>query len=141
MKKQLTALCVLAMTATPVIAQDNVRLNAQVHHHYKSVIHSTPYQVKVCQQHTTSGDKTGDTLGGAILGGILGKVLTGSDEGAKMGALFGGVIGHNESNAQAGTHQVCSWQTRFKDETRTIYSHSTITWRMNGREYTVNFKK
>tara|TARA_B100000287_G_scaffold418902_1_gene456461 strand:- start:2197 stop:2616 length:420 start_codon:yes stop_codon:yes gene_type:complete len=131
----------LLFAAVPAYAQDNVRLNAQIHHHYERHFIQEPYKVKVCRDKTTSGDKTGDTLGGAILGGILGKVLTGSDEGAKMGALFGGVIGHNESNAQAGTHRVCQIETKYREKEQTFYSHSTITWRMNGREYRVRFQK
>ena len=87
------------------------------------------------------GDKTGDTLGGAILVGLIGKALTGQDDGAKIGALFGGIIGHDKSNAQSGTARVCQYETRYREKTNTVYSHSTITWRMNGRTYRLNFQK
>jgi len=120
---------------------ENVNLNARVHDHFKMVFHNEPYKVKVCRDHVMSGDKTGDTLGGAIIGGILGKALTGSDDGAKIGALFGGIVGHDKSNAQAGTKRVCQLETRYREISKTIYSHSTITWRMNGRTYSVNFTK
>ena len=88
-----------------------------------------------------SGDKTGDTLGGAIIGGILGKALTGNDDGAKIGALFGGIVGHNESNKVAGTRRVCKTEIRYKEEVRTIYSHSHIEFWYEGRKYNLKFKK
>ena len=40
--------------------------------HFKQVINKTPYQVEVCTDRTTSGDRTGDALMGAIIGGALG---------------------------------------------------------------------
>ena len=139
--KKIIALSLLLTACTPVAAQDNVNLNANVHDHYKTVFIQEPYKVQVCRDKVISGDKTGDTLGGAILGGLIGKALTGQDDGAKIGALFGGIIGHDKSNAQSGTARVCQYETRYREKTNTVYSHSTITWRMNGRTYRLNFQK
>ena len=135
------ALGLLLAACSPAHAQDNVNLNAQVHHHFKTIYTQDPYKVQVCRDKVISGDKTGDTLGGAILGGLIGKALTGNDDGAKIGALFGGIVGHDKSNAQGGTARVCQYETRYKEQAQTVYSHSTITWRMNGRTYRLNFQK
>tara|TARA_A100001011_G_scaffold297496_2_gene310217 strand:+ start:956 stop:1378 length:423 start_codon:yes stop_codon:yes gene_type:complete len=139
--KKVIALGLLLTACSPVAAQDNVNLNAQIYHHYELHYIQEPYKVKVCGDKVISGDKTGDTLGGAILGGLIGKALTGQDDGAKIGALFGGIIGHNESKAQSGTQRVCHIETRYREKTQNMYSHSIITWRMNGREYNLRFQK
>ena len=120
----------------PAAAQDR-----QIFDHFKNVIEQKPYHVEVCRNVSMSGDKTGDTLGGAIIGGILGKALTGNDDGAKIGALFGGIVGHNESNKVAGTRRVCKTEIRYKEEVRTIYSHSHIEFWYEGRKYNLKFKK
>ena len=109
--------------------------------HYKMVFYSTPYSVEVCKNVTVSGDKTGDTLKGAVIGGIIGKAITGDDEGASLGALFGGIVGHNESNATSGTKRVCSIETRYKETSKQIYSHSTITFVLDNTKYTLRFQR
>ena len=109
--------------------------------HYKMVFYSTPYSVEVCKNVTVSGDKTGDTLKGAVIGGIIGKAITGDDEGAGLGALFGGIVGHNESNATSGTKRVCSIETRYKETSKQIYSHSTITFVLDNTKYTLRFQR
>ena len=121
MNKLLITMGVCLSTVSTAYAQDR-----NIHDHFKQVIEQKPYHVEVCRNVSMSGDKTGDTLGGAIIGGILGKALTGNDDGAKIGALFGGIVGHNESNKVAGTRRVCKTEIRYKEEVRTIYSHSHI---------------
>ena len=123
-------------TVSTAYAQDR-----NIHDHFKQVIEQKPYHVEVCRNVSMSGDKTGDTLGGAIIGGILGKALTGNDDGAKIGALFGGIVGHNESNKTAGTQRKCRTEIRYKEEVRTIYSHSHIEFWYEGKKYNLKFKK
>ena len=136
MKKTIIGLGFLLSSCSPAAAQDR-----QIHDHYKQIIEQKPYHVEVCRNVSVSGDKTGDTLGGAILGGILGKAITGNDDGAKMGALFGSIVGHSESNATGGTKRVCGTEIRYNEETRSIYSHSIIEFWVNGKRYSVKFKK
>ena len=128
----------LAMTlSTPVIAE-NVR--GVTEDHYKTVINQRPYTVEVCKDVTVSGDRTGDTLKGAIIGGIIGHQID-HDKGSEIGAILGGAIGHNNSNATGGTRTQCHRETRYEEEKVSVYSHSTITFWGNGREYTVRFNK
>ena len=136
MNKLLITMGVCLSTVSTAYAQDR-----NIHDHFKQVIEQKPYHVEVCRNVSMSGDKTGDTLGGAIIGGILGKALTGNDDGAKIGALFGGIVGHNESNKVAGTKRVCKTEIRYKEEVRTIYSHSHIEFWYEGRKYNLKFKK
>ena len=91
---------------------------------------------------TTSGDKTGDTLKGAIIGGIIGNNITKNvDNGGAVGALLGGMLGHNNSKATGGTRTQCNVETRYQEETREVYSHSTVTFSVDGKSYTLKFNK
>ena len=140
MKKTL-ALGLFLASCHPVNAQDNVNLNAQVHDHYKTVFIQEPYKVQVCRDKVISGDKTGDTLGGAVIGGLIGKALTGDDNAAGLGALFGGIIGHQNSQATGGTQRVCRYETRYKEESKRVYSYSIVTFWYQGQQYQVKFLK
>jgi len=108
--------------------------------HYKTVIKQRPYTVEVCKEVAVNGDRTGDTLKGAIIGGIIGHQID-HDKGSEIGAILGGAIGHNNSNAVGGTRTQCQRETRYNEERVEVYSHSTIKFWDNGREYTVRFNK
>ena len=108
----------------------------------KTVINRVPYNVEVCTNQTVGGDKSGDMLKGAIIGGIIGNNVTKNvDNGGAVGALLGGIIGHNNSNATGGTKRVCEVQTRYNEESVTIYSHSVVTFYHEGKQYKLRFQK
>ena len=109
--------------------------------HYKTIINQKPYHVEVCSDVSTSGDKSGDMLKGAIIGGIIGNNVGNIENGGALGAVIGGMLGHNNSNAQGGTRRQCRTEIRYNEESRTVYSHSTIRFVTEGRSYTLKFKK
>ena len=109
--------------------------------HFKQVINKTPYQVEVCTDQSVSGDKTGDALMGAIIGGALGNNIKGEENGGAIGAILGAMAGHANSNATGGTRRVCSVETRYNEERATVYSHSTVTFTHEGKQYTLRFQK
>ena len=109
--------------------------------HYKTIIDQKPYHVEVCSNVSTSGDKSGDMLKGAIIGGIIGNNVGNIENGGALGAVIGGMLGHNNSNAQGGTRRQCRTEIRYNEESRTVYSHSTIRFVTEGRSYTLKFKK
>ena len=129
------------IAAAAVLIISNKADAADVQDHYKTVISQKPYTVEVCRDRVTSGDKTGDALAGAIIGGILGNNIKGEKDGGAIGAIIGGMLGHSNSGASGNIKTYCSNQTRYKEESRTVYSHSSITFRYEGKVYTVNFKK
>ena len=137
----LVAASVIAAGMSTAMAADNVNTNARVQDHYKTVIQQTPYQVELCRDVNVSGDKTGDAVKGAILGGIIGNNVGNIDNGGAIGAILGGMLGHSNSNASGGTKRVCSTETRYKEKSAVIYSHSTISWRLDGKNYTLKFHK
>ena len=113
-----------------------------IEHHFLSVVEQTPYQVEVCKKVRVDADKTGDTLTGAIIGGIIGNNVTKDlPDGGTAGAILGGILGHMNSDAKSETKRVCSVETRFKETSKEVYSHSTITFWSGGNQYTLRFKK
>jgi len=120
---------------------NSVKADTQVQDHYKNIIYKTPSQVEVCYDRNVSGDKTGDAIKGAIIGGILGNNIKGEKDGGAIGAIIGGMLGHSNSNASSGTKRVCQVETRYTEESRRVYSHSTISFTYEGKSYRVNFKK
>ena len=129
-------------TAAFLIVSEKVRADDNnIRDHYKTIIKQMPYTVEVCRDKVTSGDKTGDALAGAILGGIIGNNIKGEKDGGAIGALLGGMLGHSNSSASGDVKTYCSNQTRYKEESRTVYSHSTISFEYEGKTYTVRFRK
>ena len=63
------------------------------------------------------------------------------DNGGAIGAIIGGMLGHNNSNATGGTKRVCEVQTRYNEESVTIYSHSVVTFYHEGKQYKLRFQK
>tara|TARA_Y100001980_G_C14252482_1_gene96999 strand:+ start:47 stop:433 length:387 start_codon:yes stop_codon:yes gene_type:complete len=107
----------------------------------KTVINRVPYNVEVCTNQTVGGDKSGDMLKGAIIGGIIGNNVGDVKNGGALGAVLGGMIGHNNSTATGGTQRVCNVQTRYNEESVTVYSHSVVTFYHEGRQYKLRFQK
>ena len=136
MKKTLITI-ILGLTAcSPAVAQEPI-----IKDHYKTIIDQRPYHVEVCKNVSMSGDKSGDMLKGAIIGGIIGNNVGNVENGGTIGAILGGMLGHNNSNKTAGTQRVCNTEIRYNEESRTIYSHSTIKFVSQGKWYTLNFKR
>ena len=114
----------------------------QTQDHYKVIIEQKPYRVEVCKDVTVSGDKTADTLAGAVIGGIIGNNVTKNvDNGGAVGALLGGIIANQNSDAKGSTKRQCSIETRYEEESREVYSHSTITFWENGVERTLRYNR
>ena len=124
----------------PAAAQSSSQ-DRNIHDHFKQVIEQKPYHVEVCRNVSMSGDKSGDMLKGAIIGGIIGNNVGNVENGGAIGAILGGMLGHNNSNKTAGTQRQCKTELRWKEEQRTIYSHSHITFWYEGKKYTLKFKK
>ena len=91
---------------------------------------------------------TGAVVGGAVLGGIIGKAVTKKDRGAAFGALVGGALANENQKTKTttgvvGYENIKKCQTRFKNSPKeeVVYSYSTITFILDGREQTVDFRK
>jgi uncharacterized protein YcfJ len=106
-------------------------------------------QVPIYGQRQSQGDAAGGALAGMIIGGILGKGLTGKDDGAAAGAVMGGIIGADKGSKPRTEQVVTGYRTErqcqqvehWKNQQTRVYDYSTITWKENGKTYTVEFIK
>ena len=106
-----------------------------VQDHYKNVIVQKPYTVQVCTQGNGKSDLS-NLLEGAIIGGAIGNNIPGEDGGGAMGAIIGGLL-----NSENNKGQQCRTETRYDEEYQSVYSHSTVTFYYNGKQYTLRFNK
>lgn len=139
---------VTSNTFTPrIVNTTNQTVTGTVTDHYKNVIVKSPYQTEVCTQGggNSNSQILGQNfdLGGAILGGIIGNNVTKDlPDGGTAGAIIGGLIGgqNNAIGNQGGV--TCRVVTQYQNETREVYSHSTMTFTDDsGKQYTVRFRK
>lgn len=132
MKKLLIA--ALLVGSTPAIAETT-------QDHFKQVIVKKPYTVEVCMDQGGTGNNKSDIqnfLEGAIVGGAIGNNVPGEQNGGAIGAFLGGVL-NAERNKNSGPR--CQQETRYEEERQTIYSHSTVTFTHEGKQYTLRFQK
>ena len=119
----------------------------------QTVFEQIPYQNCSIQKVPIYGEiqskpDAGAVVGGAVLGGIIGKAVTKKDRGAAFGALVGGALA-NENQKTKTTTGVVGFENRQRCETKfknspkeeVVYSYSTITFILDGREQTVEFQK
>jgi uncharacterized protein YcfJ len=135
------ALSMSTMAATPI-------QSGSVIDTYKTVIKQIPYRVEVCQDRVQkSGDGSAtNELVGALFGGAIGNSFgkgDGKDAMTLFGALMGASLAHDDEVAKGPTRTVtvCDVQTRYEEEVSEVYSHSTITFRLEGRNYSLDFLK
>ena len=119
----------------------------------QTVFEKIPYQNCTIQKVPIYGKiqsqpDVGAVVGGAVLGGIIGKAVTKKDRGAALGAFVGGALANENQKTKTTTgivgyenRQRC--QTKFKNSPKeeVVYSYSTITFTINGKEETVEFQK
>jgi uncharacterized protein YcfJ len=150
MKKLLITASLIAATATPALADKQAVSDAYINDHYKTVVEQTPYRVEVCRdvQVPVQGKKEFDA-NSAIIGGIIGGVVgnqfgkgDGKDAMTGIGAMTGAIIaGQKEGTVAYRTERQCSIETRYKEESKRVYSHSTVRFNFEGQRYELKFQK
>ena len=143
--KQVILLITALVLSTQAFAGNVERPN--VYDHYKTVVNQTPYHVEVCTPgHTTYNDSasSADVLFGAILGGVIGNQVgggSGKDAATILGAILGADITNKRHSGMVTTGPSCTVETRYKETVSEVYSHSTITFMVNGKGYSLDFAK
>jgi uncharacterized protein YcfJ len=148
--------CAITWGATFLIAVSgaahaNQTQVADITDHYKTVIQQEPYTVEVCKDvQVPYGNKKEFDQEGAIIGGIIGGVIgnqfgkgSGKEAATGVGALTGAIIGGNKDKGPQGykTQTVCNKETRYKEKSKEVYSHSTITFWLDGNKRTLKFNR
>lgn len=150
MKKLLITSSLLVAMASPALANKTAVSEAYIEDHYKTVISQTPYNVEVCRdvQVPVNSKKEFDA-NGAIIGGIVGGVIgnqfgkgDGKEAMTGIGAMTGAIIGgQKEGKPDYRWERQCSIETRYKEESKRVYSHSTIRFSYEGQRYEQKFQK
>ena len=144
--KKLIALFTIALSTTTMAATPIQ--NGMVTDTYKTIIKQMPYRVEVCQdrvQHSGDGSATNELVG-ALFGGAIGNSFgkgDGKDAMTLFGALMGASLAHDDELAKGPTKTVtvCDVETRYEESVSEVYSHSTITFSLKGRKYSLDFVK
>jgi len=111
---------------------------------YNEVVIQEPYNIEVCEEVTTNaGDEVVGAIWGAIFGAVIGDAID-SENGRLPGAIIGAGIGANEEKKKGNTtttSTVCRTETRYNQVESSEYSHSTIKFSYNGKQFELNFIK
>ena len=146
--KQLSAIFVASIISMPLMAANPYSVRSVVFDHYKSVVKQIPYEVEVCKrvhQGTGDGSATNEIIG-AIFGGAIGNQFgdgDGKDAMTLAGIILGASLAHDDELAQGPgvITTKCYIETRYQESVHKVYSHSTLTFRSNGKKYRVDFVK
>ena len=147
--KQLSAIFVASIISMPLMAANPYSVRSVVFDHYKSVVKQIPYEVEVCKrvhQGTSDGSATNEIIG-AIFGGAIGNQFgegDGKDAMTLAGMFLGTSLAHDEELAQGpgGFTTKCYIETRYEESVRSkVYSHSTLSFKIEGKQYKINFMK
>ena len=150
MNKKLSAILITSIISTVSLAQNPYPVdNAIVFDHYKNAVKQVPYEVEVCnqvRQGTGDGSATNEIIGG-IIGGAIGNKFgegDGKDAMTLAGIFLGASLAHDDQLAQGPgvITTKCYIETRYEESVYSkVYSHSTLTFRINGKKYRVDFVK
>ena len=148
MKHLIATLSLVAATATPALAESST---ANIQDHFKTVLEQKPYKVEVCRDvQVPYGSKKEFDQESAIIGGIIGGVIgnqfgkgNGKEAMTGVGAITGAIIGGNKDKGPESyeTVQKCYIETRYRETEREVYSHSTVTFWIDGRQMILKFQK
>ena len=148
--KKLIAIFVASIISTVSLAQNPYPVdNAIVFDHYKTVVKQVPYEVEVCKrvhQGTGDGSATNEIIG-AIFGGAIGNQFgegDGKDAMTLAGMFLGASLAHDDELAQGPgvITTKCYIETRYEESAYSkVYSHSTVTFRINGTTHRFDFMK
>ena len=146
---QIGAIFVASIISTTTLAQNPYPVqNAIVLDHYKNVIQQEPYDVEVCKQvrqSTGDGSATNEIIG-AIFGGAIGNQFgegDGKDAMTLAGMFLGASLAHDDEIAQGPgvITTKCYIETRYNESIRKIYSHSTVSFTIDGKTHRIDFMK
>ena len=146
--KKLIALFIVALSMS-AMASNPYKVNAFVFDHYKSVVKQIPYEVEVCKrvhQGTSDGSATNEIIG-AIFGGAIGNQFgdgDGKDAMTLAGMFLGASLAHDDELAQGPgvITTKCYIETRYEEAVHSkVYSHSTLSFTINGKNYKFDFMK
>ena len=133
--KKLIAAIVLATPAVAIAADTT----ATVQDHYKEVIVKVPETVEVCRETAAKGDDLGAAILGGAIGSAVGNHVSGADGAGAIGAILGMAFANENQKTEGGLQ--CHTETRYSEERKTVYSHSTVRFMDQGVSRTLTFNR
>lgn len=139
---------ILLVISTPAIAQTS---RVTITDHFTTETVQTPVKETQCRNvevpvyRQTSGS-TGDAVAGAIIGGIIGNQF-GSGDGKDAMTILGAIAGADAASRNRTeiigyrTERQCSDVTTYRNERVRQYNHSTATFTVDGKQYSLDFVK
>ena len=145
--KKLIAIFTIALSMS-AMASNPYSVRSVVFDHYKSVVKQVPYEVEVCKrvhQGTGDGSATNEIIG-AIFGGAIGNQFgegDGKDAMTLAGMFLGASLAHDDEIAQGPgvITTKCYIETRYNESIRKVYSHSTVSFTIDGKTHRIDFIK
>ena len=146
--KKLIAIFTIALSMSSM-ASNPYSVRSVVFDHYKNVVKQVPYEVEVCnqvRQGTGDGSATNEIIGG-IIGGAIGNKFgegDGKDAMTLAGIFLGASLAHDDQLSQGpgGLVTKCYYETRYEESVQSkVYSHSTLNFTINGKNYKFDFMK
>lgn len=129
-------------------------IDAVVEDHYRTVTERVPrtetrceiVQVPVYGQ-ADRGFNTGGAIVGGLVGGLLGNQVgggSGKEAATGVGAIAGAIIGGGGGRQERVVtgyrdEEQCNEVTLYSEQSRRVYSHSTITFNDNGQNITLRY--
>lgn len=150
MKKLLITSAFIIATASPALANKTAISEAYIDDHYKTVLEQTPYNVEVCRDvqvplHSKKEMDTDGAIIGGIIGGVIGNQFGKGDGKTAMtgiGAMTGAIIGGTkEGKPEYRWERQCSVETRYKEQSKKVYSHSVVRFIYEGQHFELKFQK
>ena len=146
--RKLIALFTVALSMS-AMASNPYSVRSVVFDHYKSVVKQIPYEVEVCKQvHQGTGDGSAtNEIIGAIFGGAIGNQFgegDGKDAMTLAGIFLGASLAHDDELAQGPgvITTKCYIETRYEESVHSkVYSHSTLSFKINGKTHRFDFMK
>ena len=140
----------VAILYTNIAKAEGIIVEGNVVDHYERQIDFIEDSQEVCRlvkipiYHMPHRPTGAEILGGLVIGGALGKVISGDDKGALAGAVVGGLVTSSQQEPRIvgySRKRVCEDKIFHRKEYRQEYSHSTISFTINGVSYNKTFMK
>lgn len=121
----------------------------QVQDHYRDISRQIPSTQTVCHdvQVPIQGQPQAD-LGGVIIGGVIGNAVgkgIGGEGSRAIGTILGAAVGSQMSAKPTvegyRIEQRCQNVTSYTTQSERVYSHSTIDFTLQGRNYNIRFSR
>ena len=143
------AITALLMSATSALAGPS-----NVQDIFVDNVKTVPYTAQSCQvvqvpiYSRSNGGSAGNTLGGAVIGGAIGNQF-GQGSGKEAMTILGAILGADSANRNANRQVITGYRqenqcrdvVEYREVVEKVYSHSIVTFRDKGIEYTLQFQK